>query len=86
MRASRAGSGGQVVSIGGASGFWGESAAGIPALVERGNLDFLVFDYLAEITMSLLARACNHNLHVCSTVVLGASEAALDELASDGPR
>ena len=57
MRAKRTTKSRELLSIGGASGFWGESAAGIPALVEHGELDFLVFDYLAEITMSILARA-----------------------------
>lgn len=48
---------GKTIRIGGASGYWGESAMATPQLLQDGNIDYLVYDYLAEITMSILARA-----------------------------
>lgn len=50
-------SGSRIVRIGCGAGFWGDSAEGSAQLVRAGQLDYLVMDYLAEITMSLLARA-----------------------------
>jgi hypothetical protein len=47
----------RIVRIGGASGFWGDSRVGAPQLVESGMIDVLVFDYLAETTMAILAAA-----------------------------
>jgi hypothetical protein len=47
--------------IGGASGFWGDSSLGAPQLVNSGLIDVLVFDYLAETTMAILAAAQRKN-------------------------
>ncbi|KAF7644521.1 hypothetical protein LDENG_00220620, partial [Lucifuga dentata] len=47
----------RTVRIGCASGFWGDTATSVPQLIHSGKLDFLVFDYLSEITMSLLTAA-----------------------------
>ena len=47
----------KIVRIGGASGFWGDSSVGRAAAGARGRIDYLVFDYLAELTMSILAAA-----------------------------
>ena len=47
----------KTITIGGASGFWGDAALATPQLLSTQTLDYLVYDYLAEITMSIMARA-----------------------------
>ncbi|NOX41876.1 MAG: DUF1446 domain-containing protein, partial [Alphaproteobacteria bacterium] len=46
----------KTIRIGGASGFWGDAALATPQLLAGGDLDYIVYDFLAEVTMAILAR------------------------------
>ena len=50
-----------IVKIGGASGFWGDSSVAAPQLAAVPGIRYLAFDYLAELTMSILAGARARN-------------------------
>ena len=78
----------KVVRIGGASGFWGDSSVGAPQLVKLGQVDYLVFDYLAELTMSILAaaRAKDANLGYATDFVTVTMRAILKDVVAQGIR
>jgi Acyclic terpene utilisation family protein AtuA len=47
----------KIIRIAGAGGFLGDSQIAMPQLLSSGKLDYVILDYLAEATMSVLARA-----------------------------
>jgi hypothetical protein len=51
----------KTVRMGAGSGYWGDMLEPAVDLAVRGNLDYLGFDFLAELTMSLLQRAKMRN-------------------------
>ncbi|XP_061524736.1 uncharacterized protein lratb.1 isoform X3 [Phycodurus eques] len=76
------------VRIGCASGFWGDTATSVPQLIHGGKLDFLVFDYLSEITMSLLtaAKAKAPNLGYAPDFVQAALAPSIHDIRRKGVR
>ena len=78
----------RIIRIGGASGFWGDSSVGATQLVASGQVDYLVFDYLAELTMSILAAARQKNAALGSATdfVTVAMRAVLNDVVQRGIR
>ncbi len=78
----------KTISIGGASGFWGESAMATPQFLRSANVDYIVYDYLAEITMSIMARAKakNPDAGYATDFVTAVMKPNLQEIAQKGVR
>ncbi len=76
----------KTIKIGCASGFWGDSNMSTPQLLASKELDYLVFDYLAEITMSIMARqrAKNPDYGYAHDFVSKVMRDALPEVAAQG--
>jgi hypothetical protein len=72
--------------IAGASGFWGDATRATPQLLKEGNVDFIAYDYLAEITMSIMARARakNPEYGYALDFVTAAMQPNLKEIARQG--
>ena len=77
-----------MIKIGGASGFWGDSITGILQLVNEPGMQYITFDYLAELTMSLLATAKSKNpdMGYCPDFVEMAMKFTLPTLKKNGIR
>ena len=76
----------KTVRIGGASGFYGDSQLAARQLVDVGDVDYLVFDYLAEVTMAILAKqkARNADLGYAIDFVTVAMKDVLVDCAEKG--
>ncbi|MEL7449888.1 MAG: acyclic terpene utilization AtuA family protein [Pseudomonadota bacterium] len=46
----------RVLRIGGAVGYWGEAPVATPQFLDAACVDYIIYDYLAEITLSIMAR------------------------------
>jgi Acyclic terpene utilisation family protein AtuA len=76
----------KTIRIGGASGFWGDAALATGQLLGDGGLDYIVYDYLAEITMGILARmrARDPDAGFATDFVTQAMAPNLSEIARQG--
>ena len=76
----------KTIKIGGATGFWGETDMAMAQFLREGDLDYIVFDYLAEITMSIMARAraSDPKLGYANDFVSAIVKPNLKHLASSG--
>ncbi|MET4580509.1 acyclic terpene utilization AtuA family protein [Ottowia thiooxydans] len=78
----------KMVRIGGGSAYWGDSVTGPIQLVERGEIKYLMLEYLAELTMSILvnARKKDPELGYATDFIVAAMRRTLKDVVTKGIR
>jgi len=76
-----------VVRIASGQGFWGDSLEAPRQQVEGGQIDYLMLDYLAEVTMSILQKQKERDPSMgYARDFVGAIESVLDSIVNRGVR
>jgi len=77
----------KTVRVAAGQGFWGDSLDAPRQQVERGQVDFLMLDYLAEVTMSILQKQKERDPNMgYARDFIGAIESVLPAVAERGVR
>ena len=75
----------KIVRVGAGQGFWGDWLEAPRRQVEGGPLDYLMLDYLAEVTMSILQKQKERDPNMgYARDFIGAMEGVLPSVATKG--
>ena len=87
MTAARSPSGQRIVRVASGQGFWGDWLEAPRRQVEGGDVDYLMLDYLAEVTMSILQKQKERDPNMgYARDFIGAIESVLPAVAKRGVR
>src|SRR5436309_5357008 len=87
MSKTSAGLGERVVRVASGQGFWGDWLEAPRRQVEGGDIDYLMLDYLAEVTMSILQKQKERDPNMgYARDFVGAMESVLSAVADRGVR